>query len=166
MSGRRPFAADVLLGAAAGAAATWLMDRATTAILERQSEETRDREDLARGDRTAYEIAAEKSARLAGRELTGEERKKAGQAIHWSMGIAAGALYGAIRNRARGLGPGSGLAYGVAFFLMVDEGAQSLLGLTPPPDRFPWQTHARGLAGHLVLGAALEAPFDLADLVA
>ena len=31
----------------------------------------------------------------------------------------------------------------------VDEGLNPALGLTPGPDRFPWQAHARGLAGHM-----------------
>jgi uncharacterized membrane protein YagU involved in acid resistance len=43
----------------------------------------------------------------------------------------------------------------------MDEAALTLMGLTPPPKNFPWQTHARGLAGHLVLGATIEAAFDL-----
>lgn len=142
------------------------MDRTTTRILEEQSAESRARENAARGGMTAFEIAAERTARLAGHALGDERRKRAGQAMHWALGVAAGAAYGVLRNRVRRAGIGSGLAWGLALFLLVDEGAQALLGLTPPPDRFPWQTHARGLAGHLVLGAALEAPFDAADLIA
>jgi hypothetical protein len=34
----------------------------------------------------------------------------------------------------------------------MDETLTPALGLTPGPDAFPWQTHARGLAGHLVFG--------------
>lgn len=161
---RRNAASDILLGAFAGAAATWLMDLATTAMYERESAETRKREDDARGGKTAYEIAAEKVAGLAGRELDEEQRKLAGSAIHWSLGVGAGALYGGLR-RVLPLGIGSGLAYGTAFWLVMDEGANTLLGFTPPPNRFPWQTHARGLAGHLVLGLTIEAVFDLVDAV-
>ena len=160
----RPLATDILIGAITGVAATWLMDQVTTAMYERESEEARERENDARGDLTAYEIAAERAATLAGRALSSDERKKIGNAIHWSLGIASGAMYGALRNAAPRLGIGSGLLYGAAFFLATDEGALTLLGLTPPPTEFPWQTHARGLAGHLVLGAALEVPFDIADL--
>jgi uncharacterized membrane protein YagU involved in acid resistance len=63
----------------------------------------------------------------------------------------------------RGLGIGSGLAYGVLFWAAMDEGANTALKLTAPPNRFPWQTHARGLAGHLALGAVIEIVFDAAD---
>ena len=48
----------------------------------------------------------------------------------------------------------------------MDEAALTLLGLTPPPQEFPWQTHLRGAVGHVVLGGAIEAVFDAADLTA
>jgi uncharacterized membrane protein YagU involved in acid resistance len=63
------------------------------------------------------------------------------------------------------MGIGSGIAYGAAFWLLMDEAALTLLGLTPPPKEFPWQTHVRGLAGHLVLGATIEAVFDAAAAI-
>jgi hypothetical protein len=50
-----------------------------------------------------------------------------------------------------------GVAFGTAFWLMMDEGAVYALGLTPGPTAFPWQTHARGLAGHLTFGAVADA---------
>jgi uncharacterized membrane protein YagU involved in acid resistance len=159
----RDLLADILIGLAAGVAATWVMDQATTAMYEREPEEAKERENEARGDRTAYEIAAEESARLAGFDLTAEQRKKGGAALHWALGAGAGAGYGALRNISPYAGAGSGLAYGTLFWLAMDEGALTLLGLTPPPKEFPWQTHARGLAGHLVLGAVIEAAFALTD---
>ncbi|HEV8240896.1 MAG TPA: DUF1440 domain-containing protein [Thermoanaerobaculia bacterium] len=163
---RRSLAIDLLLGAAAGAGATWLMDRATTVLQERQPEEVTKRENAARGGKTAYEIAAEKAAGLVKRKLAPRQRKKLGAAMHWALGTTAGALYGVLRNRLPRLGMGSGLAYGVAFWLLMDEAALAALRLTPPPSEFPWQTHARGLAGHLVLGAGVEAAFDVADRLA
>lgn len=155
---RRPLPLDLLLGAAAGAAGTFLMDKFTTLAYEREPKAARDREENARGGKTAYAKAA---AKLGASE---EQQEAIGQAIHWSLGVGAGALYGALRHRSRKLGLGSGLAYGAAFWLVMDEVATALLRLTPPPQRFPWQTHARGLAGHVVLGGAIEAAFDALDL--
>lgn len=163
---RRNLGLDMLIGAASGAAATWLMDQVTTAIMERQPEEVSEREKAARGDKSALENAAEKGAALAGKEITKEERKKIGLGIHWSLGVTSGAVYGALRNRIPAMGIGSGLTYGAAYFLLMDEAALTALGLAPPPQNFPWQTHARGLVGHLVLGGALESVFDALDLVA
>lgn len=162
---RRPLSVDVLLGAAAGAGATWLMDQATTAIYERQSRASRKQEEKARGGKPAYEVAAEKGAKLAGREISKEQRKQLGAVIHWSMGVGSGAIYGLLRNRVRRFGIGSGVAFGLALSLLVDEAALTALGISPPPNAFPWQTHARRLAGHLILGAVLDATFDAADLV-
>ena len=110
-------------------------------------------------------MAAEKGAKLAGRKISKDERKKIGGAIHWSIGVTSGAIYGLLRNRSEHVGIGSGLAYGLAFYLLVDEAALTALGVSPPPKAFPWQTHARGLAGHLVLGAILDGVFDAADLI-
>lgn len=162
---RRTIALDVAIGAVAGAGATWLMDRVTQTLYDREPAEVRRREDAARGEKTAYEIAAEKSAALVDREVTETQRRQIGLAIHWTLGVSAGALYGVLRNRVRRFGIGSGIAYGAAFWILMDEAALALLGLTPPPQEFPWQTHARGLAGHLVLGGTVEAVFDAIDLV-
>jgi len=142
----RPLIADVALGAAAGAAATWAMDKATTLLYEREPADVKRRENAVRRGKTAYQIAEEKTGVPA-------------SVIHWSIGIGSGALYGLLRNRNTRVRAGSGLAYGLAMFLAVDEGLLTALKLTPTPDKFPWQTHTRGLAGHLVLGAVLDAAF-------
>jgi len=162
----RPLALDLALGAIAGAAATWLMDRVTTVLYEREPEAAKKRENAARGDRTAYEIAAEKAAGLLGRELDQESRKALGSGIHWATGIGAGVVYALLRRRLPAFRRlGSGVAYGTGFWAVVDEAALAGLQLTPPPPAFPLVTHARGLAGHLVLGGAIESAFHAADLV-
>jgi uncharacterized membrane protein YagU involved in acid resistance len=102
-------------------------------------------------------VAAEKAARLAGTELSEEERDKYGSTIHWALGISAGALYSVLRPRLRSAELAHGLAFGTAFWLLMDEGAVYALKLTPGPTAFPWQTHARGLAGHLTFGAVADA---------
>ena len=50
-------------------------------------------------------------------------------------------------------------------YLAIDEGLMSATKLAPPPDAFPWQTHARGLAGHFILGLLLDGAFDVADFL-
>ena len=77
MSDRRnSLLGDVIDGAIAGAVATWVMDKATTYLYEHEPKPVREAEDRARGDKTAYEAAAEKGARLAGTELSDEERER------------------------------------------------------------------------------------------
>lgn len=159
-------AADLVKGAIAGAVATWVMGQATTYLYENEPRQAREAEDEARGGKTAYGVAAERAAGLAGRKLTEDQRKQAGAAIHWALGAGAGAVYGALRHRVPGADAGGGLLFGTAFWAVVDEGANTALGLTPGPTAFPWQTHARGLAGHLVFGVAADAALRVLDGVA
>ena len=51
---------------------------------------------------------------------------------------------------------GFGLPYGTVFWLVVDEGAVSLLRLSKPPTAYPLSTHIYALASHLVFGATAE----------
>ena len=165
-NGDAPVVGDLLKGALAGVAATWLMDQATTWMYSAEGEHVRRRENEARGDKTAYESAAEKMAGAVGRDLTADQRSQAGTAIHWGTGIAAAAAYAALRHRVPGVSAARGAVFGVAFFLLLDELMNPALGLTPGPQAFPWQTHARGLGGHAVLGLATELILEGLDRVA
>lgn len=157
--------ADLMMGAVAGVVATWLMDKGTAVLYQREGEDARQQENEAREGKTAYGVAAEKAAGLAGRELPKKQRQSYGTGIHWALGAGAGALYGALRQRTSWGPLGFGALYGVLFWLIVDEGANTALGLTPPPQEFPWETHARGLAGHLLYGVTAEATLQVAEAV-
>lgn len=157
---------DLLKGAIAGAVATWIMDRVTTRMYEHENEPARRMEDRARHGRTAYEAAADKVAGLLGRKLNPQERRRLGSAIHWGLGIAAGAAYGAFGRRIPAVRRAGGSAFGTTFWATIDEGLVSLLGLTPPPKAFPWETHARGLAGHLTYGIVADRTLRVLDAVA
>jgi hypothetical protein len=152
-----------VLGAAAGAAATWIMGMATSVMYERENPVARKREDDVRGGRQASSVAAQKAAKALGRSLTAAQSETFGNGIHWALGIGVGALYGALRHRMPALASGLGSLFGTAFFLTIDEAANTALRLTPPPTRFPWQAHARGLAGHLVYGLVAESVLRASD---
>ncbi|HSA55588.1 MAG TPA: DUF1440 domain-containing protein [Gemmatimonadaceae bacterium] len=156
---KRHLARDVLQGAAAGAVATWLMGRVTTFLYDRENWEAREREDRARDGRTSYEMAAMKVARTFGRSLDAREQAALGNALHWTLGIGAGAMYGALGHEGRDLSLRRGLKFGTGFWLFMDETVTPALGLTPGPRAFPWQAHARGLVGHAAYGIAVEAAF-------
>jgi uncharacterized membrane protein YagU involved in acid resistance len=156
-------ARDALTGALAGVAAGWLMNRVTSALYRREPPLARMRESQANAGRYSNEIAAQKLCRLLGRELDDEQLTQAGRALHAAMSVGAGALYGVARRRLPVLARGAGTLFGVTFFLAVDELANVALGLAPGPRAYPWQTHVRGLAGHLVFGAATEAQLRALD---
>ena len=82
----------------------------------------------------------------------------------WALGVGAGALYGVLRPRVESARLARGLAFGTVFWLVMDEGAVYALKLTPGPRAFPWQTHARGLAGHLAFGTVANATLGALQL--
>lgn len=157
---------NLLKGAIAGAVATWIMDRVTSFMYEHENKHARSVEDRARHGRTAYETAAEKTAHLLGRRLTKAERQRFGAAVHWALGIAAGAAYATVGRSIPAFRRAGGGAFGTTFWAAIDEGLVSLLGLTPPPKAFPWETHARGLAGHLTYGIVADRTLRVLDAVA
>ena len=134
---------DLALGAVAGAAATWVMGKVTTYLYEQEGQQVRQREDRARGGSTAYETAAKKAAGFAGRELSEEESKKLGSAIHWAIGVSAGAVHGLLRRRlaGRGLGriwpwaPSSARRSGCCWTRRATWPWDSLPALGPSPGR-------------------------------
>ena len=103
--------------------------------------------------------AAGKLARLAGRELTREQKGTASPFIHYGFGTAMGALYGmaieaAPRNVRRQRFPLVGGLFGSALFLGADEIAVPAAGLSqgaPSP-----ATHLYGWLSHLVYGVGTE----------
>jgi hypothetical protein len=164
-SRRHTVGEDLVKGAVAGAVATFVMGRITTLLYDREDRRARKREDAARRGGTAYGAAAEQGAELVGRSLTRAEQEQAGSAIHWALGIGAGAAYAVLRRRLAFLGTTAGTAFGTAFWAFVDEGVVPALGLTPGPLAFPWQTHARGLVGHLTFGTVTDGTLRVLDRV-
>lgn len=159
-------AKDVVKGAISGLAATYLMNQTTTWLYEREARDARAREDEARGGQSAYVNMADSVAGALGVKLGDEAKNRAGTAIHWSTGIIAGIKYAVLRRYRPELTAGAGLAYGLGFYLVLDELMNPLLGFTPGPAAFPWQAHARGLAGHLVYGASNHAALSVLDRAA
>ena len=165
MQDRQNASGDLLKGAIAGAAGWWAMDQVLRYFYNHEGAEVRRRESRARGGIPALEVLADRIAELIGTTLSDEERQRGGTILQWATGIGTGMVYAGIRSRLPGSGLPRGLAYGAGFSLVVDEGIVPLLGLSPGPSAFPWQTHARGLVGHLVFGAVAEVTLQWLDQV-
>lgn len=160
---RNAIAMDLAKGAVAGAVAWWAMDQTLRLLYDHEGPAVREQEDWARGGVPALERVAEGTAGLMAVRLPEKDRRAAGTALQWMVGIGAGALYGALRSRVPSARAGRGLAFGAVFSLALDEGLIPLLGFAPGPTAFPWQTHARGVAGHLVFGVVADATLELLD---
>ena len=96
------------------------------------------------------------SQNLLGRELEESEKRGAGAAVHYAFGTATGGLYGAVAEFAPDVTRAGGLPFGAAFWLVADETAVPLLGLSEGPTKYPLSTHAYALASHLVYGVTAE----------
>lgn len=151
-------------GAAAGAVAVWAMDVTTWFLYRRQPAATLEREAVARvwGLDAAHALA-HRAARLFGRTEVPPQPNAAGIATHAGMQMVKGAIYARLRQRYPVVRAGRGAMWGLGVFLVVDEAAARVVGVSGPLRAYPWQAHARGLVGHLVLGVAMEATLDALD---
>jgi uncharacterized membrane protein YagU involved in acid resistance len=91
-----------------------------------------------------------------GHSLTNKEKEIAGSLVHYAVGTTAGAVYGVAAEYQPNVTTLAGFPFGVAFWMVVDEGALPLLGLTKGPTAYPISTHAYALASHLVFGLTAE----------
>jgi putative membrane protein len=107
-------------------------------------------------DDTTVRTASAISEGLFDHKLTESEKKIAGTAVHYSLGTGVGGLYGAVAEVAPEITAGAGLPFGAAFWLVVDEGAVPLLGLSKGPTKYPLSTHAYALTSHFVYGLTAE----------
>jgi putative membrane protein len=112
-------------------------------------------------DKDDQDDATVKAARaisegVFGCELKESEKKAAGAAVHYALGTATGGLYGAVAEIAPEVTVAAGLPFGAAFWLVADETAVPLLGLSKPPTEYPVSTHVYAFASHLVYGLTAE----------
>lgn len=157
---------DMVKGAIAGAVGVWALDKVTWWMWDREDPAALQQEREARpGGLDPAHVIANRAAEAMGTELTPKQPHPAGIGVHYSLGIMPGAAYGVLRKRVDGVGAAGGLLYGLGLFLMQDEALNPILGTSGKPGEYPWQAHARGLVGHLVLGAITHATLDVLDSV-
>lgn len=107
-------------------------------------------------DDTTVRAASAVSEGLFNHRLTQGEKRIAGPAVHYALGTGVGGLYGVAAEIAPSVTAGKGLPFGAAFWLVVDEGAVPLLGLSKGPTAYPLSTHAYALSSHFVYGLTAE----------
>ncbi|MDQ6911959.1 MAG: DUF1440 domain-containing protein [Verrucomicrobiota bacterium] len=97
------------------------------------------------------------SRQVVGHKVREQQQKLAGEAVHYAMGGASGAIYGALAEFIDVASAGQGLAFGASVWLLADEVSVPALGLSKPPTKIPVATHLYALASHFVYGAVTEA---------
>lgn len=157
-------ASKALMGAAAGAAGVWALDRADWFMWDRESEDARHRTKSVRpGGEPPAHVMVSRVEETFGFNPTPAQHEMAGMATHYGIGIAPAAIYALVREQLPGKGPVRGLLYGLGLFLIQDEALNTATGLGAKPRDYPWQAHARGLVAHLVYGVATETVLNLLE---
>ena len=113
-------------------------------------------EDVNDQDDATVETAKVISKKVFGHELQESEKEPAGAAVHYTFGAVTGGLYGALAEFSPQVTTGAGLPFGAAFWLIADETAVPLLGLSKGPTEYPLSTHVYAFASHLVYGVTAE----------
>jgi putative membrane protein len=171
---------DVLRGLAAGLlgglVASWTMNRfqdvwmklagspSSGAESQQQAEGQESRQGLQQAQKKSDEEQDDATVKTASaisegifdHKLTKSEKKIAGPAVHYAFGTSVGGLYGVAAELAPEVAKGAGLPFGAAFWLVADETALPLLGLSKGPTAYPVSTHVYALASHFVYGLTAE----------
>lgn len=149
-------AANPVVGALAGYAASRLMDVATTLFFARQSPESKlKEEELAPGGSLVQ--VGKQVGQATGRDLDDVAAGRIGLRVHRTLGVTYGVI--ATRLVRRGVAPlRAGLLVGAAAFVLVDEGTA-----LPQMTEYPLESHARGVVGHATVGTTIGALLALAD---
>lgn len=174
---QRSFLRDAVIGAAAGAIGTVVMEqffkvlaRLPTDRLDEMADYAEDEKVRALDDVSVTDVepkedenAPQTAGRAAYEAMTGhapskQMAEKLGTGMHWGMGVGMGALYGVLRGaRDDGFDLGGGAAFGTSVWAMADEVAVPMLGLTAGPTAQPPSAHVKGLGAHIVYGVATAA---------
>ena len=156
-------AGDLGRGLVVGLCATTALDWVSFLLYDAESSATRDAEDRARGGRFPYDVALARIGNRLGRSLSDGAVSEWGWRFHKAFGLLGGVGYLALRRAFPRVRMGRGLAFGAAFFLVVDELLTPLLKLSPGRRAFSWKVHARGAAAHVAYGVAAEAAAALVE---
>jgi putative membrane protein len=161
----------LVAGMAGGLVASWTMNQFQT-LLSKASEKISSnggngsggRETQSSSSQNNHEDSDDATMKTAdalfraveGKNLTREQKKKAGPAVHYIFGSLMGGVYGAVTEHVPETSVAAGVPFGTVVFLGADEIAVPLFGLSKSPTEYPLSTHASALASHLVYGVTTE----------
>lgn len=159
-------AVDMLKGAIAGAVGVFVMDRVDWFMFEHEDEDARRQTERVRpGGMDPAHHTVNKIAGALGKDLSPSQPNAWGVGMHYGLGVAPGALYGALRDRVPAIGAGRGSLFGLGLYLAQDQGLNTLMGSAAKPSEYPWQAHARGLVTHVVFGVVADTTLNLLNRV-
>jgi len=161
-----------LLGGAAGLVAMELVKRATAPLVKRRAPRPAGEPSSARSSISVIgahhgpeESATDALGRIVYQTVTGrtpspDTQRQLSWAVHIGYGLAVASLYGVIGGgRSHGVARAvlGGALFGAGLWLLGDELAVPLLGLSDRPTSYPVTSHLQSLAQHLGFGVATAA---------
>ena len=147
----------MFLGAVAGLVGSFAMTRFHVALSGRGltgAEEPQSKKPVEGRDDATMKVADLVAQSAAGRPLTRREKKEiGGPAAHYVFGAAAGAIYGALRERQPDSQLTQGGRFGASVWVLADQLGLPMTGLSPwPLQAYPATTNFQHLLSHLVFG--------------
>ena len=148
----------MLAGVLGGLAASFVMSQFQTAWtkVEEKLEPRSAANGSGGGDDATVKTANGISMKVLDRQLTGDEKKWAGPAVHYAFGGIVGGIYGAAAANIPIASAGCGTAYASAVWLLADEVAVPAAGLSGPPSKTSPAMHLKAWASHLVYGLVTD----------
>jgi hypothetical protein len=139
-----------LAGSLAGLAASFAMGQFHALFQESESSAAQDKED------STVRVASAISESIFHHQLTPDQKKVAGPAVHYSFGASVAAIYGTAAEFAPLVRTGRGLALGAAVWLGAHVITVPALGLSEPVTQSTPRKEAVEFGAHLVYGAVVD----------
>jgi putative membrane protein len=170
-----PVVREALLGAVAGAAATFAKTKAE-GFLQPRAEKLLPPSPAAKaaigGDGSGHpenmppsEVADRVQHAITGDELTDEQRLKAAAPLHWGMGVGFAVAYGAAASSVPAVRTGRGTLAGAALFTAAHGIGLPAAHLQHPPSQLPRAWWIWEAGSHVVYGAVLDATLDVLERI-
>ncbi len=153
------FAKALLAGIAGGLLASFLMEQ-FQALWMKAAEELKPNNDEEKSgsqeEPATVKVAQAVSEGLTDKKIPASKKAFAGEAVHYTMGAASGAIYGVAAELTPLATMAGGMAFGASVWLTADNAVLPALGFAKPLTQIPASTHVYALASHLVYGFVTE----------
>lgn len=161
---------NLLFGAVAGAAATYVMtqfqNKASPLVQKLEKRSPSESSSESHSEPATTRIAEKVYSSIRHSELSENQKERAGSLAHYTFGIVMGSGFGALSGWLPKTPFGRGILYGSLVWLFADEIGTAAAKLAPPPWKVSKSLHAYALVSHLVYGAALSGIYTAEERMA
>lgn len=149
----------IVAGVAGGLLASFLMEQfqAAWSKISQELNPQPPQKSESKSEPATVQTASAIYGAVAQRKIPEDKKPLAAESVHYAMGAASGAIYGAAAELTPLATVGDGLAFGASVWMLADNIAVPALDLSDSPAKTPITTHIYALASHLVYGVATEA---------